>query len=226
LPQLETDARESELRLRAERRRDRSEPGVSESVNGWEVFYNFLSDKTVSARRACEGIGTDRLGAYGHWLYRSAQLGDAKAALRFGEGGWLAPNDYTIIDDEAEVDFWRQHALEMMQRALAEGELRASLELAVSFGDIEGFLVFPSEGQSLNLYLALQPNGVESLAYLHVAMETGNCDTCEGYVVHLAYELGPEAAAAAKTEADRICATELAGRCKAPAAPDDGTSNR
>jgi hypothetical protein len=90
------------------------------------------SARTASreADEACEGMTPEQVLARGHWLYRAAELGDAKSALEFGRGDFLRYEPLTHLD---EVAFWRDHAESMLRRALEGGERDALALLASGY---------------------------------------------------------------------------------------------
>jgi hypothetical protein len=167
----------------------------------------------VEARKAlCAGVADSRLGELGHWIYRSAALGDAKAAQRFASGTWIAVNESSTLDDNA-IAFWRAHALEMAKRALAGGELSASIEIAQAYYGAAGLAYVPEGGGTDYLGAALTRDPMRSAAYLRVATMTGFCDDCYFYAMQMERDFGGTVRDDARAEAEHICTTELAGRC-------------
>lgn len=213
LPRLERDSIEIELRIRSDRRAldGPFAAAIAQSLAGFEARAVSLADEIETRRQLCAGIDEGRLSELGHWLYRAAELGDAKAALRYGDGSWISTGPGDAIDDMA-IEFWRTHALEMMQRALTGGELSAATEMALSFWSVPGLTVIPAEGQIL-LYAALPQDPGRAITYLRIAAMTGACLNCDAYELGFESDMDPAAIADAHREADRICATDLAGRC-------------
>jgi len=93
-------------------------------------FQQRLSDRLHESGGACEGITRAQQKSYGHWLYTAGEAGDAASAFEFGSGNFIF--DDTLGNLE-EVSFWRDHAEDMLQRALAGGDGHALLALAEAY---------------------------------------------------------------------------------------------
>lgn len=215
LPELTRYAIEDALRIRKDQRitEGPAAPEAAADLASFEARSGEVA-ATIDARTLlCAGIGDHRLGELGHWLYKAGELDDAKAAHRFGSGSWISVDPGDAIDDGA-IEFWRAHALEMTEHALAGGELSASVELAVSFYDIPGLAYVSDDGGVSYLHAVLPRDPVRAAAYLRVADMTGVCQGCTTYAMQMEYAAGGTAAADARAEAERICTTDLAGRCE------------
>ncbi|HEX5125021.1 MAG TPA: hypothetical protein VFV97_17385 [Rhodanobacteraceae bacterium] len=93
-------------------------------------FQQRLSDSLRESGAGCEGITRAQQKSYGRWLYKAAEAGDAASAFEFGSGRFLF--DDTLGNLE-EVSFWRDHAEDMLQRALAGGDGHALFTLAEAY---------------------------------------------------------------------------------------------
>jgi hypothetical protein len=89
-----------------------------------------LADTLRENSGACEGVTRAELKSYAHWLYKAGEAGDTASAFEFGSGGFIL--DDTLGQLEA-IPFWRDHAQDMLQRALAQGDARALLPLAEAY---------------------------------------------------------------------------------------------
>jgi len=93
-------------------------------------FQQRLSDSLRDTGAGCEGITRAQQKSYGHWLYKAGVAGDAASAFEFGSGRFIF--DDTLGNLEA-VSFWREHAEDMLQRALAGGDGHALVTLADAY---------------------------------------------------------------------------------------------
>jgi hypothetical protein len=210
----ERDAIETELRIRSDRR-ELDGPyaeGAAHSLASFEDFALRSADEIGSLKVRCAGIGDARLGELGHWIYRKAELGDMKAAQRFASGSWIDVGYDNTIDDVA-IEFWRKHAFEMAKRAIAGGELSASVEIAQAYFDVAGLAYIPEGGGQDFLGETLVQDPMRSAAWLRVATMTGYCNDCYVYAMQLESDIGGNTGADARAESERICATEIPGRC-------------
>lgn len=160
------------------------------------------------ADEACEGIAPEQVRARGHWLYRAAELGDAKSALEFGKGTFLQFEPLTHLD---EVAFWREHAQSMLERAAEGGQRDAFLYLASGHDVaqerwIDGPRFDPDPVAAYAYYTAL------SLASDRIDVQV------EGALDRLDRELSDADRARAREQAAAICANDLPLVC-GPDAP-------
>jgi hypothetical protein len=92
----------------------------------------------VSTQADCAGVSRDQIRSLSHWLYEAARLGDTKSALEFGVGTFLETD---MLGQLEQVPFWRDHAEEMLQRALAGGEVHALQALANAHDPMEQYAI-------------------------------------------------------------------------------------
>jgi hypothetical protein len=93
-------------------------------------FQQRLSDRLRESGSACEGITRAQQKSYARWLYKAGEAGDAASAFEFGSGRFIF--DDTLGNLE-EVPFWREHAEDMLQRALSGGDGHALVTLAEAY---------------------------------------------------------------------------------------------
>jgi len=211
---LERSATETELRIRKDRRQHDAvyATSVARDLSAFEARAVEVRADIASRRRLCDRVDDDRLGELGHWIYRVAELGDAKAAQRFASGTWIEDDEVSLIDDGA-IAFWRAHALDMAKRALANGELSASVEIAQAYQGVPGLAWIPPDGGIEHLGDAIERDPLRSAAYLRVATMIGYCEDCYVYAMQMESDFRADMRVAARAEAERICAIDLPSRC-------------
>jgi hypothetical protein len=167
---------------------------------------------SASAREAddaCAEMTPEQVLARSHWLYRAAELGDARSALEYGRGDFLRYEPLTHLD---EVAFWRDHAESMLQRAMEGGEREALALLASGYDPSRERLL---EGPRF------APDPVAAYAYYTAwSLSSDRIDVqVEGALDRLDRELGETDRARAREQAAAICANDLPLVC-GPDAPE------
>ncbi len=164
--------------------------------------------QTIANRRTrCSGITSEQMATRAHWLYRAAELGDAKSAYAFGTGEFLYAD---LFDELDQIPFWRDHAEQALQQSLEGGESAAVRYLAVAYDpaasfDFGGPKFAPDPEQAYVYYSVLSMTNESSFSY-----EVANA------LERLGAELDPEQIAAATQLAADICANDIPGACDAP----------
>ena len=162
------------------------------------------------AEEACANLTPEQIRARGHWLFRAAELGDAKSALEFGRGDFLRYEPLTHLD---EVAFWRDHAESTLQHAVAGGERDALGLLAAGYDPVHERW---REGPRFD------PDPVAAYAYYTAwSLTLDRIDTdVEGALDRLDRELSDADRAAARERVAEICANEVSLICDpGPRAP-------
>jgi len=157
-----------------------------------------------TARDKCAGITRNQIESRAHWLYKSAELGDADSALAFGRGDFLF-STLASIESLDQIPFWREHAEDMLERALQGGKIQAALALAQGHD--------PNRELDGSEVLALSDDPVAAYAYYSALRMSGEADVPMIAVERLAAQLSDPERAEAERQAAEICATALGGRC-------------
>jgi hypothetical protein len=89
-----------------------------------------LSDRLRESGSACDGITHEQQRSYGRWLYKAGEAGDAASAFDFGSGRFIFDDKLGSLE---EVSFWRDHAEDMLRRALDGGNGNALVTLAEAY---------------------------------------------------------------------------------------------
>jgi len=171
--------------------------------------------KTQELARAradkCAGVDAAQLQSRARWLYLAALGGDARSALAFGRGDFLTD---APLDQLEQVPFWREHAPDMLRRALAGGEAEAAAWLAQAYD--------PARPPGALQVVPLPADAVQAYAYYAVLGLGGDGETI-GMAQAALERLTPQLSVAQRAEAERlvsdICALDLPGRCGAGTAP-------
>ncbi|HJT98751.1 MAG TPA: hypothetical protein VJ696_10595 [Rhodanobacteraceae bacterium] len=163
-------------------------------------------DERDRARALCAGISREQVKGRAHWLYTAALAGDAKSAFDFGSGGFLHDD---LLGQLEQIPFWREHAEDMLERALAGGESDALSALARGHDPAR-------ENDADELELSNDP--VAAYAY-YAALARSTAGSREMAQTALA-RLGPELTDAerqrALARADDICMNDLPAFCGTP----------
>jgi hypothetical protein len=162
--------------------------------------------ETSVAKRhaACRGVSSAQVATRSEWLYRAAKLGDAKSALEFGSGNFLAPD---ILNQLDEIAFWRDHAEEALDIALEGGEPAAARLLAFAYDPAPQV----SEGAA-----RFAPDPERAYAYYSVMSMTagqGMGGIIGDALERLAQSLDEAQIAEATELAASICTDDFAGLC-------------
>jgi hypothetical protein len=86
-----------------------------------------LRQDVESDRRLCAGVTRAQIRGRAQWLYKAALAGDAKSAFEYGSGSFIHDD---LLGQLEQIPFWRDHAEEMLQRALSGGNADALAALA------------------------------------------------------------------------------------------------
>ena len=150
-------------------------------------------------RTACAGTTKQQVETRAHWLYRAGELGDAQAALEFGEGTFLYPDMFDQLD---QIPFWRDHAQEMLESAMRGGKHDAVLILARAYDPDPTFRAdFPP----------IRTDPVSAYAYYYLLSSLADIvsiDT-EGALARLGGDLSDAERQQATELAARLCAEDL-----------------
>jgi hypothetical protein len=176
-----------------------------------EAFEKQAAISQASAREAddaCVEMTPEQVLARGHWLYRAAELGDAKSALEFGRGDFLRFEPLTHLD---EVAFWREHSEAMLERAVAGGERDALIFLAAGH-DVKDERWFDGP--------RFDPDPVAAYAYYTaLSLSSDRIDVqVEGALDRLDRELSDTDRTRAREQAAELCVNHPALGCD-PGAP-------
>ena len=179
-----------------------------------EAFEKQAGISRASARDAdesCVGMTPEQIVARGHWLYRAAELGDARSAFEFGRGDFLRFEPLTHLD---EVAFWREHAESMLERALAGGE-RDALAFLAAGHDAKQERWFDGP--------RFDPDPVAAYAYyLAMSLASDRVDVqVEGALDRLDRELDDADRIRAREQAAEICVSNPALGCDRDAPTTD-----
>ncbi|MET0230257.1 MAG: hypothetical protein ABW186_04925 [Rhodanobacteraceae bacterium] len=168
-----------------------------------------VREDLASARTLCAGVSREQVRSRSYWLYKAAIAGDSASALSFGTGAFIYDD---MLGQLEQIPFWRDHARDALERALAGGEKGALIALARAYdparGDKAGELAFASSAVDAYAFytaLSLVPGWERSVA--------------EDAIARLDPQLTEAERNEALAKAADICLNDLPAICDLPPSP-------
>ncbi len=165
-----------------------------------------VREDLASSRTLCAGVSREQVRSRSYWLYKAALAGDSQSALNFGTGAFIHDD---MLGQLEQIPFWRDHAEDALERALAGGEKGALIALARAYD--------PEKDDKFG-ELAFASNAVDAYAfYTALSLVPGwERSVAEDAIARLDPQLTDAERNQALAKAADICVNDLPAICDLP----------